>query len=41
MRYLVARSGASGVVVFPLGEGFKMSDDQLRALADKALAGAR
>jgi hypothetical protein len=37
MRYLVARQGTSGAVLFPLGEGFKMPDDQLRALAAKAL----
>jgi hypothetical protein len=41
LRYLVARQGASGVVLFPLGEGFKMSDRQLRDLAAKALASLR
>ena len=40
LRYLVARQGAAGVVLFPLGEGFKMSDQQLRDLAAKALASA-
>ena len=38
LRYLVARQGSSGVVLFPLGEGFKMSDQQLKDLAAKALA---
>ena len=41
LRYLAARQGASGVVLFPLGEGFKMSDQQLRDLAAKALASLR
>jgi hypothetical protein len=41
LRYLVARQGASGVVLFPLGEGFNMSDQQLRDLAAKALASAQ
>jgi hypothetical protein len=41
MRYLVARQGTSGVVLFPLGEGFKMSDQQLTDLARQALAQAR
>lgn len=37
MRYVVARQGTSGAVLFPLGEGFKMPDEQLRELATKAL----
>jgi hypothetical protein len=37
LRYLVARQGSLGVVLIPLGEGFKMSDQQLRDLAAKAL----
>jgi hypothetical protein len=41
LRYLVARQGTSGVVLFPLGEGFKMSDKQLQELAAKALASAQ
>ena len=41
LRYLAARQGASGVVLFPLGEGVKMSDQQLRDLAAKALASLR
>lgn len=41
LRYLVARQGASGVVLFPLGEGVGMSDRQLRDLAARALASAR
>ena len=41
LRYLVARQGTSGVVLFPLGEGSKMSDQQLRDLAAKALASAQ
>jgi hypothetical protein len=41
LRYLVARQGESGVVLFPLGAGFAMSDQQLRDLAAKALAAAQ
>jgi hypothetical protein len=41
LRYLVARQEVAGVVLFPLGEGFKISDQQLRDLAAKALASAR
>ncbi len=41
MRYLVARQGTSGVVLFPLGEGFKMTDQQLTDLAKQALAKAQ
>jgi hypothetical protein len=40
LRYLVARKGESGVVLFPLGSGFEMTDEQLRGLASKALASA-
>jgi len=39
MRYLVARQGDAGVVLFPLGA--TVSDDQLRALATRALAATR
>lgn len=38
MRYLVARAGEKGVVLFPLGEGLQMTDAQLRGLAERALA---
>lgn len=38
LRYLVARKGERGVVLFPMGEGAAMSDDQLRTLAEKTLA---
>jgi hypothetical protein len=38
LRYLVARKGDLVVVLFPLGEGMKMTDDQLRGLAQKALS---
>ena len=38
LLYLVARQGSSGVVLFPLGEGLKMSDQQLEDLAARALA---
>jgi hypothetical protein len=38
LRYLVARRGDLVVVLFPLGEGMRMSDDQLRGLAEKALS---
>jgi hypothetical protein len=41
LRYLVARQGESGVVLFPLGSGFEMTDQQLRDLASKALSAAR
>ena len=41
LRYLVAWQGEVGVVLFPLGEGFRMSDQQLRDLTAKALASAR
>jgi hypothetical protein len=41
LRYLVAREGASGVVLFPMGEGVSMSDDQLRDLAAKALTASQ
>ena len=41
VRFLVARKGTSGVVLFPLGEGYNMSDQQLRDLAAKALASVR
>lgn len=38
LRYLVARQGGRGVVLFPLGrEGRKISDAQLRQLAERAL----
>jgi hypothetical protein len=40
LRYLVARKGSSGVVLFPLGQGFEMTDDQLRELASRALSAA-
>jgi hypothetical protein len=40
MRYLVARKGAAGVVLFPLGSGLDMSDEQLLLLARRALGGA-
>ncbi|HEX6107650.1 MAG TPA: hypothetical protein VFZ26_18845 [Gemmatimonadales bacterium] len=40
LRYLVARKGEAGIVLFPLGEGFEMTDDQLRELASRALAAA-
>ena len=40
LRYLVARKGAGGVVLFPLGQGFEMTDDQLRELASRALSAA-
>ena len=40
LRYLVVRQGTSGVVLFPLGTGVEMSDQQLRDLAAKALASA-
>lgn len=39
LRYLVARKGGRGVVLFPLGRaGRAMSDAQLRELAERALA---
>jgi hypothetical protein len=38
LRYLVARKNDVVVVLFPLGEGMNMSDDQLRALAERALS---
>jgi hypothetical protein len=41
LRYLVARQGESGVVLFPLGSGFEMTDQQLRDLAAKALSSAQ
>jgi hypothetical protein len=38
LRYLVARKGERGVVLFPLGrQGRAMSDGQLRQLAERAL----
>jgi hypothetical protein len=38
LRYLVARKGQRGVVLFPLGrKGRAMSDGQLRQLAERAL----
>ncbi len=37
LRYLVARNGGKGVVVFPLGGG-EISDEQLRQLAERALS---
>ena len=40
LRYLVARKGESGVVLFPLGGGTALPDDQLRALAERALSRA-
>lgn len=40
LRYL-ARRGEAGVVLFPLGSGFEMTDQQLRDLASKALTSAR
>jgi len=40
LRYLAARKGEAGVVLFPLGQGFQMTDDQLRELASRALAAA-
>jgi hypothetical protein len=40
IRYLVARKGGGGVVLFPLGKGFEMTDDQLRELASRALSAA-
>jgi hypothetical protein len=36
IKYLVARKGNAGVVLFPLGA--RISDDQLRQLAERALA---
>jgi hypothetical protein len=41
LRYLVARKGEVGVVLFPMGEATSISDDQLRDLADRALAAHR
>jgi hypothetical protein len=38
LRYLVARKGETTVVLFPLSGAKKMSDDQLRQLAERALA---
>jgi hypothetical protein len=38
LRYLVARRGDLVVVLFPLGEGMRMSDDELRGLGEKALS---
>ena len=38
LRYLVARKDGLVVVLFPLGEGMRMSDDQLRGLGEKALS---
>jgi hypothetical protein len=39
LRYLVARKGSRGVVLFPLGSGVRgISDDQLRQLAARAIA---
>ena len=38
LRYLVAREGDLVVVLFPLGKGMGMSDDQLRALAERTLS---
>jgi hypothetical protein len=38
LRYLVARKGETTVVLFPLSAARKMSDDQLRQLAERALA---
>jgi hypothetical protein len=38
VRYLVARTGEQGVVLFPLGDGVMMSSEQLRRLAERALA---
>jgi len=38
LRYLVARQGGAGVVLFPMGEGANMSDQQLHDLASRALA---
>ena len=40
LRYLVARKVEAGIVLFPLGGGFEMTDDQLRELASRALAAA-
>ncbi|HUF35741.1 MAG TPA: hypothetical protein VMN37_07305 [Gemmatimonadales bacterium] len=40
LRYLAARKGDTGVVLIPLGQGFQMTDDQLRELASRALAAA-
>ncbi|HEY9504999.1 MAG TPA: hypothetical protein VIQ27_03415 [Gemmatimonadales bacterium] len=38
LRYLVARKGQRGVVLFPLGrQGRAMSDGQLRQMAERAL----
>ena len=37
MSYLVVRKGASGVVLFPMGQGAGMPDPQLRDLAPRAL----
>jgi hypothetical protein len=42
LRYLVARKGSHGVVLFPLGRaGRKMSDAQLRQLAERAIRGGQ
>jgi hypothetical protein len=42
LRYLVARKGNHGVVLFPLGRaGRKMSDAQLRQLAERAIRGGQ
>jgi hypothetical protein len=41
LRYLVARAGRQGVVLFPLGMGVEMTDAQLRGLAERALARGR
>jgi hypothetical protein len=38
LRLLVTRNGDQGLVLFPLGDGMLMPDDQLQALAQRALA---
>jgi hypothetical protein len=38
LRYMVARKGSRGVVLFPLGQGFDITDEQLRELASRALS---
>ena len=38
LRLLVARRGERGVVLFPLLDGMSMPDDQLQALAERALS---
>ncbi|HET8625151.1 MAG TPA: hypothetical protein VFM14_16430 [Gemmatimonadales bacterium] len=37
VRYLVARQGEAGIVLFPLVDERALSDEQLRSLAERAL----